>query len=236
MQPVAPIQSVQMQMPPTAPSRRSRYSCAVKSLGVLQIILSGVSAIVGVVAGFTGSVIGLAFAGTWGAILFFLPAGILGVLSVTLAVGSRRCLAIACMVMCILASVMAAANIGQYGASMAFDGYYYGGGGYYYYTPVPIAMDGILVVVSLTELVVSITASVYCCYVMSEYRPTNPTIQFISTQGNPNMMAYNQPAVAYNQPAVPYTVTPAAPGTFVANQPYTQPPSYTACTTQPGGM
>ncbi|XP_038057487.1 uncharacterized protein LOC119729057 [Patiria miniata] len=215
MQPVAMNQPVQMQMPTPAPSQRSRYSCAVKSLGTMQIINAGISAALGIATFFVWTTIAVIASGVWGGLLFYLPAGILGVLSVTRAVNSRRCLAIASLVMSILSAVMAFSNIAVYGVAIAHDlalAYSDYHGPYFYGDPSgPLAMDSLLVFTSVLELIVSITASAYCCFVMSEYQLNNTTtVQYVSTQATPQVMVYNQPA------AVPYT--PDAPGTFVTNQ------------------
>ncbi|XP_038057486.1 uncharacterized protein LOC119729055 [Patiria miniata] len=216
MQPAAMNQQVQMQMPTPAPSQRSRYSCAVKSLGILQIIIAGISAVLGIATGVVWLTIAVIASGVWGGLLFYLPAGILGVLSVTMAVSSRRCLAIASLVMSILSAVMAFSNIAVYGWAIATDIYLskeYHNGHYDYRDPsAPLALDSLLVIASVLELVVSITAAVYCCFVMSEYQLNNTTtVQYVSTQATPQVMVYNQPA------AVPYTPA-GAPGMFVTNQ------------------
>ncbi|XP_038055174.1 uncharacterized protein LOC119727377 [Patiria miniata] len=216
MQPVAMNQPVQMQMPTPAPSRRSRYSCAVKSLGIMQIIIAGISAGLGIATGVVWPTIAVIASGVWGGLLFYLPAGILGVLSVTMAVNSRRCLAIASLVMSILSAVVAFSNIAVYGVAIATDlaiaysHYHYSP--YFYGNPsVPLTLDSLLVFTSVLDLIVSITAAAYCCFVMSEYQLNNTTtVQYVSTQATPQVMVYNQPA------AVPYTT--GAPGTFVTNQ------------------
>ncbi|XP_022093506.1 uncharacterized protein LOC110980807 isoform X2 [Acanthaster planci] len=202
MQP-APIHTVQMQVASPQPPRRSRYSCSVKSLGILQIILAGVSAVFGI-ASAVATYQGIANLGSsaWGGLVFYLPAGILGILSVTLSVNSRRGLAIACLVMSILSSIMAGTNLIMYGIDMVNfgpNGYYYG--------PTPVVLDSIVLIVSLTELVVSIVASVYCCYVMNEYQQTT------TTYGHPTMYMYNQQPAAYPGPAVA-----PAPAMLVTNQ------------------
>ncbi|XP_038054987.1 uncharacterized protein LOC119727199 [Patiria miniata] len=113
-----------------------------------------------------------------------------------MAVSSRRCLAIASLVMSILSAVMASSNLAVYGWAIVLS------------AP---PLNSLLVITSLLELVVSITAAVYCCFVMSEYQLNNTTtIQYVSTQATPQVIVYNQPA------AVPYT--PGAPGMFVTNQ------------------
>ncbi|XP_022087959.1 uncharacterized protein LOC110977814 [Acanthaster planci] len=210
-----PIQTVQMQVAAPSPPRRSRYSCPVKSLGILQIVLSGVSAVFGIAAAVTTPyVITAASTGVWIALLSYLPAGVLGVLSVTMAPASRKSLAIACLVMSIISSVVAVLNIIIYGISAGIN-----------YYSAPVAMSALIVIISLTELVVSIVAAVYCPHVMREYGSANTTIQQVSMQGNPNMVAY-----IYNQGPAPQPSTGPVPETFAGNQPAPAcpPPTYAA--------
>jgi hypothetical protein len=120
------------------------------------------------------------------------------------------------MVMSIISSVMAGCNIMIYGFGIGGSSYYYSGS---------IIVNCLLVIASLTELVVSIVASAYCCYVMKEYRPTATTVHY----GNPTMFAYNQQQVAYPVAALaPYQPAAAAPAVLVTNQaaPTFAPPSY----------
>jgi hypothetical protein len=118
--------------------------------------------------------------------------------------------------MTILSSVMAGSNIIMYAIGAATD-YYYNAGG--------IVVQSLLVLASLTELVVSIVASVYCCYVMGEYNTTVTTVHY----GSPNMFVYNQQPVAYPAAApAPYQPVAPAPAMAAANQvgPAAPPPSY----------
>ncbi|XP_022093467.1 uncharacterized protein LOC110980796 [Acanthaster planci] len=205
MLPAPPIQTVQMQVASPQPPRRSRYSCSVKSLGILQIILAGLSAVFGIASAVTFYYgIGVIGSSAWGGLAFYLPAGILGILSVSASVTSRRCLAIACLVMSILSSIMAGVNLIVYGFGVGQVGPYG-----YLFGSTPVALNSIVLVFSLTELVVSIVASVYCCYVMNEYQQTTTTIQY----GHPNVYTYNQQPAAYPGPAVAQ-----APTMLVTNQ------------------
>ncbi|XP_022093610.1 uncharacterized protein LOC110980877 [Acanthaster planci] len=220
MNPVTPIPTVQMQVASPQLPRRSRYTCSVKSLGILQIVLAGVSAALGVAAAVVSGYYTLAFIapGAWGGLAFYLPAGILGILSITVGVTSRRCLAIATMVMSILAAVMAGTNIILYGICISESAYYRYS--YYFDVSAELGLSSVLVVASLTELVVSIVASAYCCYVMKEYQPATTTIQY----GHPAMYnMYNQQPAAYPGPTAAQ-----APAMFVTNQAAAAapPPSY----------
>ncbi|XP_038056061.1 uncharacterized protein LOC119728058 [Patiria miniata] len=84
---------------------------------------------------------------------FYFPAGILGLLSVTTAVGARKCL-----------------------------------------PDFPLALDSLPVIVSSSEVFVSIVAAVYCCFVMGEEQPNdNTAIQYDATQVDPQGTAYSKP-------------------------------------------
>ncbi|XP_022093625.1 uncharacterized protein LOC110980884 [Acanthaster planci] len=218
MHPAAPIQTVQIQVASPQSPRHSRYSCSVKSLGILQIVLAVVSAALGIASAVIWRHYSLAsiVSGAWGGLVFYLPAGILGILSVRVST-SRRRVAIATMVMSILAAVMAGTNIIIYSICMTQTVYYYNP---YYYISAELGLNSVLLVVSLAELVVSIVASAYCCYVMKEYQPATTTIQY----GHPTTNnIYNHQPAAYPGPAVAQ-----APAMFVTNQAAASspPPSY----------
>ncbi|XP_038057488.1 uncharacterized protein LOC119729058 [Patiria miniata] len=194
MQPVAEIQPAQLQMPTPEPSRRSKYSCSVKSLGALQMIIAVASAGFGVGTALVWPSLSIIGSGVWGGLLFYFPAGILGLLSVTTAVGARKCLAIACLVMSILSAVMAVGNVAVYGLSIQTDLALFRFKVYDGSWDLPVALDSILVIFSSTEVFVSIVAAVYCCFVMGEEQPNdNTAIKYDATQVDPQGMAYSKP-------------------------------------------
>ncbi|XP_038057485.1 uncharacterized protein LOC119729054 [Patiria miniata] len=190
-------QAVQMQAAPPAqafaPLGPSRYACGAKTLGILQIILAAGSAVAGTVNIIAFSTLSVVACPIWGGLMFYLPAGILGVVSACVSPSSRRCVAVGWMVMSILAAVMAGGNIIYAGISIATDQYYNG--------TLVMAMDGIVTVVSLAELIIAIVSAVYCCLIRGELPSQNtPTIQYMTA------------------PAYPTTVVTPAPG----------PPAYAA--------
>ncbi|XP_022087971.1 uncharacterized protein LOC110977820 [Acanthaster planci] len=179
-----------------ATSRRSGYSRPVKLLGIVQVVTSGLSAVLGIASALAGSILGIAFSGMWTAMMFFLPAGILGVMSVTVPVTSRRRVAVACLVMTTLSSVVAAANIGIYAASIAYD-YKVFGMFYYFRRPtVPVVLDAVSLLVNLAELTISIILAVYCRFVISEYHSKISTIQ-CPGQGDPTQDMHGHLAVPF---------------------------------------
>ncbi|XP_022093481.1 uncharacterized protein LOC110980801 [Acanthaster planci] len=191
--PPAPAVQMQVLAPPAPQPGPSKYSCGAKSLGILQIVLTGVSVAVGIVNILFQSYLSFIASPIWGGLVFYLPAGILGIVSVTTAVSKRRCQATGCMVMSILAACIAAGNIICAGISLSGDTYWGRG-----LTAVTMAMDSILIVVSLAELVIAIVASVYCCLLLNELPPSNTTtIVYAPLPTQPNQFAAPAPPAYY---------------------------------------
>ncbi|XP_022091084.1 uncharacterized protein LOC110979527 [Acanthaster planci] len=144
---------------PTSPARRYRAKTA-KTLGSLQIVICIVSAVLGVVAAAIntwGALVGLPI---WAGICFYLPAGILGVLS-TKPTNMQNCVINSCLVMSVFSAVVAGCSATVAGIAAANE---YHHDGYSSYWVVGNGIIDILVcITALGEMVVAITQSTYCC-------------------------------------------------------------------------
>ncbi|XP_022091085.1 uncharacterized protein LOC110979528 [Acanthaster planci] len=144
-----------------APKNRRYRAKAARTLAILQIVLATLSVILGIitiVAGSTGSWLGLPI---WSACFFYLPAGILGVLTAK-PMNMQICLMNSCMVMSILSSLLATScMIFSIAVATAEHTYYE-----YIYVVYSnrVVYWSLLAFVSLGEIIVSITQSAYCCH------------------------------------------------------------------------
>ncbi|XP_038056106.1 uncharacterized protein LOC119728105 [Patiria miniata] len=194
-------------LPPSTSCRPSRHSCAVKALAILQVLLGALASQIGVGILVVKSALYYTGASVWGAVLFYIPAGILGAISVTTTVPARRKgYAIACMVMSILAACASGANIALSSASISVDIRISD-------TVAAIALNSCNLFLSLFELVVAIVAAAYCCLVTGELHTANNTnIQYVPTYipggGMGQPPAYHNYGAPVSQTTTP---TPSAP-------------------------
>ncbi|XP_033645182.1 uncharacterized protein LOC117304694 [Asterias rubens] len=204
---------IQVQTVPIPPAsvaganQRSKYSGRLRILGILQIILSGVSAACGLADCLVWYACNSLASAIWGGILFYLPAGIL-VLLTAKSVPASKGLAIAGLVMCILAALVAVVSFAIYIAAFGLNLTHLGYGG-------PAAADAITGLVSLAEVVIAIISAVHCGLTLNEPQITMSYQQ----QDQPNMYASQPP-------------TQGAPVGYMQNPTYppnTQnPPAYSA--------
>ncbi|XP_038052421.1 uncharacterized protein LOC119725132 [Patiria miniata] len=183
------------QVVPPSPARRYRAKTA-KSLGILQIVLAIVSLVLGIITaaiGAWGAAIGVPI---WGGICFYLPAGILGVLS-TKPTNMQNCVITSCMTMSILSSLAAGTSfiMSCIAATSEYD--------YYSYYPVlnvgNTIMDAILAFVAFTEVLVAITQSAFCCkYRCACCNKPNQAVQVTTP------VRYASPHTHNMQPPMPY--------------------------------
>ncbi|XP_071805715.1 uncharacterized protein [Asterias amurensis] len=215
------------QQPPslmTSPPPRRDYSRQMITLNSIQIANTVLNVSFGIAEIFLRSLIAFVGVSIWVPLCFYLPAGILGLLSGKIQ-SQRRCLAIGCLVMCILAAISAfvVLIVECVQAAVDYSDFYYCDHDYgydqYYCTKGMTAarrtVSILSALVALLELVVSIVTSAYCCLVIGTGTQAKPmTVVYTTTTATP-MGAYNinpqlpaTPMGAYNVSPHPQFVAP----------------------------
>ncbi|XP_022088837.1 membrane-spanning 4-domains subfamily A member 4A-like [Acanthaster planci] len=188
---VVTVQQGAAQVVSSGQSRPGNWK-SMKVTGVMQIVLGGLTVVLGIVACAIQAYfyfVGHAF---WCGLGFYCVAGILGTVS---GVKANQGAAIGYMVMCIFACFAACTVIGFSATAVAVDA----GSCYYYYgcnETGRVAVDAMLVILAVAEFIIaivgaSVTCSAVCC--------STPSSTVIHYQAHPHVVVAGQPqgAVAY---------------------------------------
>ncbi|XP_003729973.2 uncharacterized protein LOC100889880 [Strongylocentrotus purpuratus] len=219
------------------------------SLGIGSIVVAIPELVLGLGVGFSGM-------GIWASVLFYIPTGILGICSMQ----KNTCVIVGYLTMCIItanvAFVQMLLGVIWTGITSVFlhdfgniDHGIAGGS---------VAIDSLLAILGLIEMIVAIVASAYCCGGMACCNSSSQTTTTVYTQLNTPMVVttgqynvqqtyppadqlvapvpYNQAPVApYNQaPGAPYNQARAAPHYQALGAPYNQ--QAAAAPTKPLGV
>ncbi|XP_071952267.1 uncharacterized protein [Antedon mediterranea] len=185
------------------PSRLN--STAALVTGYMQISLSVVSLAFGVACIFLQYLQGTIAVPIWGALGFYLVAGILGVIAGK-SKGRNSCAIVGCLVMSILAAVTACIHLYWGGMSSA-----YSSSDYYNDNTEYAAVDIVCTLIGGIELVVAITSSVYmccgatcCCGTSTNTQYASYVVQSgqVSVQGYPMVQVVGQSPVMGQQPVI----------------------------------
>ncbi|XP_071481808.1 uncharacterized protein [Diadema antillarum] len=194
-----PVQYVAVQQ---QPQQRSDFNgSAGRSTGWIQLCCGIGSVIVAIAQLILPTSISYVAYGIWAAVLFYIPAGILGIVS-----GNKNtCVIVGYMVMSILSSMIAVGMLitGAVGATVSSYIYceWYNDYCDQSLRDARVAADAILSILGFTEFIVSIVGSAFCCgAVCCSTQTTQHTTVVSHHQPTPMVVTTVNPATQYGQP------------------------------------
>lgn len=205
-----------------------------KITGWIQLSCAIASFVIGIVELILGSEVSVVGTGIWSGLFFFLPTGILGIVSKK----KNTCVIVAYMVMSIISAIAGflvfAMGITSAAVSAStfctYIGLWYCG---YAVVNARVSFDSFLAITGLLELVVAIVAACYCCAGVCcgrKQTPTNAMIYQYQNNATPMMMVVPAPGQQTGQPLLYHQPPPV-------NQPlgtYPAPVAYPQGGPQPG--
>ncbi|XP_071476450.1 uncharacterized protein [Diadema antillarum] len=194
----------------THPNQSSRYNAKRgRATGWVQLTCSILCLALGIAQLVVGSSVSIVGYGIWSGILFFLPTGILGVVSHN----KNTCVIVSYMVMSIISSLVALSVLGLGFTSVLISASescsYLGVADCGYgIQKVRIALDALITVVGFVELITAIVAASFCCAgVCCVTQPNTVVMQYAN---NPAPMVVMSPPGYTQQQMVPPYGQPAA--------------------------